>query len=160
MIAMAMMNDPQILIADEPTTALDVTIQAQILRLLRKLQHEFGMAIIYITHNLANIADEVVVMYRGKLVEFGSVHQIFKQPLHPYTRALLKSIPRFSRGKEQLETIRGSVGIPLDPPDECPFCNRCDRYMEICRECMPSECEMEAGHNVACWLYAREESET
>ena len=156
MIAMAMMNNPRMLIADEPTTALDVTIQAQILRLMRRLQEENGMAIMYITHNLgviANIADDVAVMYRGKIVEFGSVRQVFKTPQHPYTKALLRSIPNFSGRRERLEAIRGTVGMPLDPPDECPYNNRCDEATDECFEKMPHDIEIAPGHCVACYRY-------
>lgn len=157
MIAMAMMNKPRILIADEPTTALDVTIQAQILRLMKRLQAEMGVAIMYITHNLgviANMADDIAVMYKGKMVEFGSSRQVFKNPLHPYTIAMMRSIPRFTGKRERLMAIRGTVGVPLDPPDECPFSNRCDRFMPgRCDQAMPSEVEVEAGHRVSCYLY-------
>lgn len=157
MIAMAMMMNPRLLIADEPTTALDVTIQAQILRLMKRLQQETGMAILFITHDLgviANMADEIAVMYRGKMVEYGSVRQIFKHPQHPYTQALLRSIPRFTGGDEQLEAIRGSVGVPLDPLDECPFISRCDRFIAgRCDVRMPPAIEVETGHTVHCVLY-------
>jgi oligopeptide/dipeptide ABC transporter ATP-binding protein len=158
MIAMAMMNKPRMLIADEPTTALDVTIQAEILRLIRRLQAETDMAVMYITHNLgviANLADDVAVMYRGKVVEYGTARHIFKGPLHPYTKALLQSIPSFSgRRREPLKSIPGAVGIPIDPPDECPFGNRCDAFMpDRCDQRMPSLVEVEPGHRVACFLY-------
>jgi oligopeptide/dipeptide ABC transporter ATP-binding protein len=158
MIAMAMMNLPKMLIADEPTTALDVTIQAEILRLIRRLQAETGMAVMYITHNLgviANLADDVAVMYRGKIVEFGTARHIFKNPLHPYTKALLRSIPTFSgRHREPLKSIPGTVGIPLDPPDECPFSNRCEFFISgRCDVRMPPQIEAEPGHRVACVLY-------
>jgi peptide/nickel transport system ATP-binding protein len=158
MIAMAMMNKPQMLIADEPTTALDVTIQAEILRLIRRLQAETGMAVLYITHNLgviANLADDVAVMYRGKLVEFGSVRQVFKNPKHPYTVALLRSIPSFTgHRREKLASIPGTVGIPIEPPDECPFSNRCDHFIPgTCDASMPEQVEIEPGHRVACYLY-------
>jgi oligopeptide/dipeptide ABC transporter ATP-binding protein len=158
MIAMAMMNRPKMLIADEPTTALDVTIQAEILRLIRRLQEETNMAVMYITHNLgviANLADDVAVMYRGKVVEYGTAYHIFKKPLHPYTKALLESIPTFSgRRREPLKSIQGTVGIPIDPPDECPFSNRCDLFIPgRCDLQMPPQVEVESGHHVACVLY-------
>jgi peptide/nickel transport system ATP-binding protein len=158
MIAMAMMNRPQMLIADEPTTALDVTIQAQILRLIRRLQAETDTAVLYITHNLgviANLADDIAVMYRGKLVEFGTVRQVLKNPKHPYTVALLRSIPGFG-GKRgaRLQSIRGSVGVPIEPPDECPFHSRCDDFIPgRCDVTMPASFEVEPGHQVACVLY-------
>jgi len=156
MIAMAMMNRPQMLIADEPTTALDVTIQAQILRLIRRLQAETGTAVLYITHNLgviANLADDIAVMYRGKIVETGTVRQVLKNPQHPYAVALLRSIPGFGgqRG-ERLQSIRGTVGVPIDPPDECPFRSRCD-HSGHCDMTMPDSVEVEPGHWVACMLY-------
>jgi peptide/nickel transport system ATP-binding protein len=158
MIAMAMMNRPQLLIADEPTTALDVTIQAEILRLIRRLQAETGAAVMYITHNLgviANLANDVAVMYKGKIAEYGTARQIFKNPLHPYTQALLRSIPTFSgRRREPLKSIPGAVGIPLDPPDECPFSNRCGHFITgRCDTRMPPSVEVEPGHRVACVLY-------
>lgn len=158
MIAMAMIMKPRLLIADEPTTALDVTIQAQIIRLMKRLQRETGMAIMIITHNLgvvANMADDVAVMYMGRIVEYGSVQQIFKRPKHPYTRALLRSIPKFGgMDGDKLATIRGSVPIPLDPPDSCPFSNRCDEFQAgRCDRRMPPAIELEPGHFVNCVLY-------
>ena len=158
MIAMAMMMNPRLLIADEPTTALDVTIQAQILRLMKRLQREFGMAIIFITHDLgviANMADDVAVMYMGKMVEYATVQQIFKRPQHPYTQGLLRSIPKFGQPVGgQLETIQGSVPVPLDPPDACPFANRCPQFIPgRCDVRMPVAIETEPGHTVACVLY-------
>jgi peptide/nickel transport system ATP-binding protein len=158
MIAMAMMNQPQMLIADEPTTALDVTIQAQILRLIRRLQAETGTAVLYITHNLgviANLADDIAVMYRGKIVEYGTVRQVLKNPKHPYTVALLRSIPGFGGQRGQrLESIRGTVGVPIEPPDECPFQNRCDHTIPgRCDVAMPASIEVEPRHQVACVLY-------
>jgi oligopeptide/dipeptide ABC transporter ATP-binding protein len=158
MIAMAMMNHPKMLIADEPTTALDVTIQAQILRLIRRLQEETGMAVLYITHNLgviANLADDIAVMYRGKIVETGAVRQVLKNPKHPYTVALLGAIPGLgSERGARLQNIRGTVGIPIDPPDECPFHTRCDHCIPgVCDVAMPRSIEVEPGHRVACVLY-------
>ena len=158
MIAMAMILNPKLLIADEPTTALDVTIQAQILRLMKRLQQEAGMAIMFITHDLgviATMADDVLVMYMGKVVEYGTVRQIFKNPQHPYTQGLLRSIPKFGQPVgDKLATIKGSVPVPLDPPDECPFANRCDQFIpDRCDAQMPAIIETEAGHTVRCVLY-------
>ena len=158
MIAMALALKPKLLIADEPTTALDVTIQAQILRLMNTLQAEMGMSIMFITHDLgviANMADEVAVMYLGRVVEFGSVRQIFRSPQHPYTQALLRSIPRTGhRARVRLDTIEGIVPVPLDPPDICPFSERCTQFIPgRCDEKVPDFLETEAGHSVRCILY-------
>ena len=158
MIAMALALKPKLLIADEPTTALDVTIQAQILRLMKTLQAEMGMSIMFITHDLgviANMADEVAVMYLGRVVEFGSVRQIFRSPQHPYTQALLRSIPRTGhRARVRLDTIEGIVPVPLDPPDICPFSERCTQFIPgRCDEKVPDFLETEAGHSVRCILY-------
>lgn len=156
MIALALALQPKLLIADEPTTALDVTIQAQILRLLKNLQAEHGMAIIFITHDLgviANMADDVAVMYLGKIVEYGSVRQIFHRPQHPYTRALLRSIPNLDR-QDRLATIAGSVPVPLDPPPVCPFSARCEYFIAgHCDTGVPPLLETEPGHQVRCILY-------
>ena len=158
MIAMALALKPKLLIADEPTTALDVTIQAQILRLMKTLQAEMGMSIMFITHDLgviANMADEVAVMYLGRVVEYGSVRQIFRSPQHPYTQALLRSIPRTGRrARVRLETIEGIVPVPLDPPDICPFAERCSQFIPgRCDERVPDFLETEPGHSVRCILY-------
>ncbi|MXY94967.1 MAG: ABC transporter ATP-binding protein [Caldilineaceae bacterium SB0670_bin_27] len=158
MIAMALALKPKLLIADEPTTALDVTIQAQILRLMKTLQAEMGMSIMFITHDLgviANMADEVAVMYLGRVVEFGSVRQIFRSPQHPYTQALLRSIPRTGhRARVRLDTIEGIVPVPLDPPDICPFSDRCTQFIPgRCDEKVPDFLETESGHSVRCILY-------
>lgn len=158
MIAMALALKPKLLIADEPTTALDVTIQAQILRLMKTLQAEMGMSIMFITHDLgviANMADEVAVMYLGRVVEFGSVRQIFRTPKHPYTQALLRSIPRTGRrARVRLDTIEGIVPVPLDPPDVCPFADRCSQFIPgRCDEKVPDFLEIEPGHTVRCILY-------
>ena len=130
MIAMALSCNPKLLIADEPTTALDVTVQAQILDLMKKLQEEFGMAIMYITHDLgviAEIADEVNVMYLGRVVERAKTREIFKNPLHPYTRRLLRSIPQLGKKSgTRLDAIRGNVPVPINLPPACGFCSRCD----------------------------------
>jgi len=128
------------------------------MRLMKRLQRETGMAIMFITHNLgviANMADDVAVMYMGKVVEFGGVREIFKNPKHPYTRALLRSVPKFGEADgNRLATIRGSVPIPLDPPDACPFANRCDEFIVgRCDRRMPPAIEIEPGHSVNCVLY-------
>ena len=159
MIAMALSCDPQLLIADEPTTALDVTIQAQILDLLGEMKSRFGMAIMLITHAMgvvAETAQRVVVMYAGRVVEEASVEQLFAQPLHPYTQGLIRSIPRIdtSVGKKQrLETIAGLVPSLIDPPMGCRFAPRCKFAMPACTEAYPELRTVEAGHKVACILY-------
>lgn len=158
MIAMALSCKPSILIADEPTTALDVTVQAQILDLMRSLQTEFGMSIIYITHNLgviAEIADEVAAMYLGRIVEYASVDDLFYDPLHPYTRALLRSIPRMGKKvKARLESIKGTVPLPLDLPLGCGFYARCSQAKKgICNNDMPPLVEVKKKHRVRCFLY-------
>ncbi len=154
MIAMALSCGPDLLIADEPTTALDVTIQAQILDLLRALQQSHNMAILMITHDLgviADMADEIMIMYAGQVVETGSPDQIFYHPAHPYTRGLLESAPRINREKaQQLSTIPGTVPSPLNLPDGCAFAPRC-RYATD--QCMlePTMEEIEEGHRARCW---------
>jgi peptide/nickel transport system ATP-binding protein len=158
MIAMALTLKPKVLIADEPTTALDVTIQAQILHLMKDLQQEMGMSIVFITHNLgviANMANEVAVMYLGRIVEMGSVQAIFHNPLHPYTQALLRSIPKVGlKSRIRLLAIAGSVPVPLDPPEECGFASRCSKFMAgRCDERVPDLIETDADHYVRCVLY-------
>ena len=153
MIAMALACHPKLLIADEPTTALDVTIQAQILELLVRLRDELGMAILLITHDLgvvAEYADEVIVMYAGKLAEWADVRGLFRAPRHPYTRGLLNSMPRLAGGTGPLPTIAGSVPSPLERPPGCPFASRCPRVLERCREAFPP-LAMRDGHGFACW---------
>jgi peptide/nickel transport system ATP-binding protein/oligopeptide transport system ATP-binding protein len=156
MIAMALSCNPDVLIADEPSTALDVTIQAQILELLRRLQQEQGMAIVLITHDLgviAEMAQDVVVMYAGKIVERGNVEQIFDQPLHPYTQGLLTSIPgRGTRGK-RLNVIKGTVPHPFNLPPGCTFAPRCPHAFQRCPTAYPAQMEHGDGHRVACYLY-------
>ncbi len=155
MIAMALSCQPSLLIADEPTTALDVTIQAQILDLLRQLQEEMGMAILFISHDLgviAEISDDVIVMYAGRVVESGPVEEIFHEPLHPYTHGLLKSIPILGSRSRTLWSIEGTVPHPLALPKGCPFRPRCDRRMPVCFE-PPGLKEVKPGHWVSCWLY-------
>ncbi len=162
-IAMALCCRPQLLIADEPTTALDVTTEAQILQLMRDLQAEFGMAILYITHNLgviAEMADDVAVMYLGKIVEQATVKDIFLKPLHPYTRGLLKSIPQLSDAvekhdeKRRLQTIKGMVPDPYTRLKGCPFHPRCPEMIaDVCDQIEPAVTASEEGHLVRCHLY-------
>ncbi len=156
MIAMALACQPRLLLADEPTTALDVTIQAQILELLRKLQRERGMSVLLITHDLgvvAENADTVAVMYAGRIVEYGSVHDIFSQPLHPYTRGLLASMPVLGKRHERLTTIPGSVPNPADFPSGCPFHPRCVDMKDDpkCTADDPPLREIHEKHWAACW---------
>jgi oligopeptide/dipeptide ABC transporter ATP-binding protein len=159
MIAMALSCNPSLLIADEPTTALDVTIQAQILDLMAGLKEEFNAAIILITHDLGIIAEtaaRVVVMYAGKIVEEADVYGIFENPLHPYTVGLLQSIPRLDLGaskKERLQEIEGMVPIPSQLPTGCLFHPRCPRIMDICHHKLPELKLHQEGHKVRCWLY-------
>lgn len=156
MIAMALCCSPALLIADEPTTALDVTIQAQVLALMQELQDEMGMAIMLITHDLgviAELADEVVVMYAGRVVEKGSVDDIFYNPLHPYTRGLLKSIPVLGgTARETLASIPGTVPHPLALPVGCSFAPRCAERMPACEQ-MPALKTVENRHASRCWLH-------
>lgn len=158
MIAMAMSCNPALLVADEPTTALDVTIQAQILDLMRKLKQEFHTAIMLITHDLgvvAEMADRVVVMYAGKIVEESSTVDLFREPLHPYTQGLLDSIPRLDQPTtEKLHVIEGTVPNPLHLPKGCTFAPRCPKVMDICREKSPLLTEVSDGRKVSCWLHA------
>ncbi len=157
MIAMALSCRPKLLIADEPTTALDVTIQAQILRLIRRIREEIGMAVMMITHDLgviAEVAEEVVVAYAGKAVEVADVRRIFRNPLHPYTRALFNSIPRLTdRAKRRLETITGSVPNPLFFPPGCRFHPRCGFARDVCRSEEPGLIDAGDGQRVRCFLY-------
>ncbi|MGH2331555.1 ABC transporter ATP-binding protein [Thermoanaerobacter mathranii] len=159
MIAIALSCDPKLLIADEPTTALDVTIQAQILDLLRKIKQERNMALMLITHDLgivAEMADYVVVMYAGKVIEEAPVKELFKNPKHPYTRGLLKAKPIIGQRKERLYTIPGQVPNPIGLGDYCYFSDRCEFAMEVCRQQIPQLTADEKGHKVACWLYEGE----
>lgn len=158
MIAIALCCSPALLIADEPTTALDVTIQAQVLALMQELQDEMGMAIMLITHDLgviAELADEVVVMYAGRVVEKGSVDDIFYNPLHPYTRGLLKSIPVLGEtGQETLSSIAGTVPHPLALPVGCSFAPRCAERMSACEQ-MPELNIIDNAHAARCWLHEK-----
>ncbi len=160
MIAMALACEPELLIADEPTTALDVTIQAQILDLMRDLQQKLGASIILITHDMgvvAEMASRVSVMYAGRVVEQAEVNTLFETPLHPYTRGLLSSIPVMGLVKDRLDTIPGSVPNLIDLPPGCKFAPRCaarlDKNIQICTEKEPSLIEYAPGHRVRCWLY-------
>ncbi|NLJ80087.1 MAG: ABC transporter ATP-binding protein [Firmicutes bacterium] len=154
MIAMALSCNPKLLIADEPTTALDVTIQAQILDLMRNLRSELDTAIMLITHDLgviAELVDKVAVMYTGKIVESADIFTIFKDPLHPYTVGLLGSIPRLDGTVERLSTIPGTVPAFGNIPEACSFHPRCPFAKEICRSKEPPAFEVKEGHQVACW---------
>lgn len=155
MIAMALSCNPTLLIADEPTTALDVTIQAQILEIMKELQANYKMALMMITHNLGVVAetsDEVVVMYMGKVTEQASVKQVFHNPQHPYTQGLMESIPALTAKKERLKPIKGVVPDPYNVPVGCPFQTRCPHVFDQCKE-MPPLKSIGNDHKVACWLY-------
>jgi peptide/nickel transport system ATP-binding protein len=158
MIAMALSCNPSLLIADEPTTALDVTIQAQVLELMKQLQAEFGMSILYITHDLgviAEICDEVAVMYLGRIVERAEAVPLYQDPLHPYTRGLLRSIPKIdARERERLKSIEGTVPLPLDLPPRCGFCDRCELSIPGLCDCRDVPMvEVKPGHAVRCFLF-------
>lgn len=159
MIAMALACHPKLLIADEPTTALDVTIQSQILRLMKKIQEQEGTTIILVTHDLgvvAELCDRVIVLYGGKIMEEGSVEDIFYQPGHPYTKGLLHSIPSIHNNKGRLIPIPGSPPDLLNPPKGCPFCYRCGEAMELCVEMEPKRYQISGSQNCACWLQDEE----
>ena len=160
MIAMALSCNPKLLIADEPTTALDVTIQAQIIDLIKALQKEKNASVILITHDLgvvANIADRIVVMYAGQIVERGTSIEVFHHPRHPYTNALLEAVPRLDlQNKQQLASIEGTPPDLIAPPKGCPFCTRCKYCMEICCEQQPPVLNFGDGHEASCWLYQLE----
>ncbi|MFL0247913.1 ABC transporter ATP-binding protein [Candidatus Clostridium stratigraminis] len=156
MIAIALACNPKILIADEPTTALDVTIQAQIMDLIKDLQDKLGSAVILITHDLgvvADFADKIQVMYSGLIIERGTVNELFYNPQHPYTWALLRAVPRLStEHKDTLYAIKGTPPDLLNPPVGCPFAARCDHAMAICKEAMPETTVLSPTHSVNCWL--------
>ena len=159
MIAMALACEPDILIADEPTTALDVTIQAQILELMQSLQKKLGMAIIMVTHDLGVIAemcDEIVVMYGCRFCERGTADEIFYNPRHEYTRGLLRSIPNITNMKERLVPISGTPINMLNMPKGCAFCARCDKAMKICLEQVPEERIINESHRASCWINTRD----
>ena len=161
MIAMALACEPKLLIADEPTTALDVTIQAQIIELMIELKNKLGMAIIMITHDLgvvANICDRIAVMYAGKIIESGLTDEIFYNPKHEYTKGLLKSIPKmYEADYERLVPIEGTPVDMLNPPKGCPFASRCDSCMKICLREMPPVKDFSETHYSQCWLNELEE---
>lgn len=159
MIAMALACNPEVLIADEPTTALDVTIQAQILEILKELQQKLGMSIIFITHDLgvvAEMCDKVAVMYAGQIIEEGSADSIFEGPLHPYTNGLIDSIPKLHGDQEDLATIEGSVPSPYHYPVGCRFAERCQFAAAICRTKQPDLVQMGEGRTVRCFKYTSE----
>lgn len=155
MIAIAMTLNPDLLIADEPTTALDVTVQADILDMMKEIQKEHPMSIILITHDLgivANFATDIIVMYAGKIVERGTAEDIFYHPTHPYTKALLRAVPRLDMEGEKLETIEGAPPNMINPPKGCPFAQRCKERMDICETAFPEESKLSECHEVCCWL--------
>ncbi len=159
MIAMALACEPDILIADEPTTALDVTIQAQILELMQDIQKKLGMAIIMVTHDLGVIAemcDEIIVMYGGRVCERGTADEIFYNPCHEYTKGLMRSIPSVGGTRERLVPIAGTPINMLNMPKGCAFCPRCDEAMKICLEEVPAEYTINEFHKAACWINVRD----
>ena len=159
MIAMALACEPDILIADEPTTALDVTIQAQILELIQALQKKLGMAVILVTHDLgviADMCDNIVVMYGGRICERGTAAEIFYNPKHEYTKGLLRSIPNVNNMKKKLVPIAGTPINMLNMPKGCAFCARCDEAMKICLTDVPEELMINKDHAAACWLNVRD----
>lgn len=158
MLAMALSCEPELLIADEATTALDVTIQAQILELIKELKRKIRLSIIIITHNLgivAEICDKVAIMYSGNIVEYANTEEIFKNPSHPYTTGLLRAIRSLNEGATRLKIIPGSVPDLINPPLGCRFWPRCKFAKEICKTKKPQTVEIEPGHNVACYLYSQ-----
>ena len=162
MIAMALACEPDILIADEPTTALDVTIQAQILELMQSLQKKLGMAIIMVTHDLgviADMCDEIIVMYGGRVCERGTAEDIFYRPSHEYTKGLLKSVPSVDRMGEKLVPIPGTPINLLNMPKGCAFCPRCENAMKIRIEEIPPEMQMPDGHFASCWMNVKKQME-
>jgi len=160
MIAIAMACEPQLLICDEPTTALDVTVQAQILELMNEIKRETEMGIVMITHDMgvvAEVCNRVIVMYAGKIVEEAPVIELFGNPKHPYTQGLLASIPKLGRRKEKLGSIPGTVPTPGSMPTGCRFADRCPHVMEICRSVTPEMIQIQKSHQTACWLYDEKE---
>jgi len=156
-IAIALSCSPHLLIADEPTTALDVTIQAQVLELMKQLKVKFEMAMILITHDLgvvAEVCDEVAIMYAGRLVEYGSLEEIFRSTKHPYTEGLFNSIPNIDNRKAELIPIKGLMSDPYNLPPGCSFCDRCNYVMEICKENQPAKTYFSDTHFVECHLYS------
>ena len=162
MIAMALACQPQILIADEPTTALDVTIQAQILDLIRELNESMGTSVVFITHDLgvvSELCDTVIVMYTGHIVEQAPVKELFESPKHPYTKGLLNAIPKITRERDPLETIEGMVPNPTERIEGCSFSPRCPYATDQCRKAGPPMAELSDGRLVRCWQYAKENEE-
>ena len=162
MIAIALINNPRLLIADEPTTALDVTIQAQILDLMNELRESYDTSVIMITHDLGVIAEtceEVAVFYAGQVVEQASVEAIFHETAHPYSAGLLRSVTSLDGAQKELYTIRGAVPTAGNFSPGCRFADRCDRCMDVCRERAPALCEIAPGHLCRCWLHAGGEDE-
>ncbi|MDZ5471319.1 ABC transporter ATP-binding protein [Bacillus sp. 31A1R] len=160
MIAIAMACNPQLLICDEPTTALDVTVQAQILELMNNLKRTNDMGIIMITHDLgvvAEVCDRVVVMYAGKVVEQGTVEELFAEPKHPYTKGLLQSVPKIGQRKQSLGSIPGTVPSPKNMPSGCRFADRCKEAMDHCKSSQPNTYTVGSNHTVACWLFEAKE---
>jgi len=158
MIAMALACNPRLMIADEPTTALDVTIQAQILDLMNKLKEDTGAAILFITHDLgviAEMAQKVAVMYAGKMMEYAGVAALFDEPGHPYTIGLMSSVPALGKGKERLATIPGVVPSLFNIPAGCPYCDRCPDVLSQCPDALPEMVEVARDHWVRCWKYGR-----
>lgn len=157
MIAIALACKPKVLIADEPTTALDVTIQSQILKLMQDLKDKLDTAIIIITHDLgvvAQLAENIMIMYAGKAVEYGDTKSIFKNPFHPYTEGLLNSIPKINENLKRLKIIEGTVPSPFDLPKGCKFSTRCNYVMDICRKKEPEYLSLSNHRKVRCWKYA------
>ena len=163
MIAIALACEPKLLIADEPTTALDVTIQAQILELMMELKDRLGMAIIMITHDLeivASMCERIAVMYAGRIIEYGTTDDIFYNPKHEYTKGLIRSIPRLdTKDHERLVPIEGTPVDMLNPPAGCPFAPRCDKCMKICLHEMPPVTNITDVHYTQCWINQKEELE-
>ncbi|WP_461865431.1 ABC transporter ATP-binding protein [Thermococcus sp.] len=154
-IATALLLEPEVVIADEPTTALDVVVQAQIINLMKKLKKELGLSMIFITHDLsilAEISDKVAIMYAGKIVEIGNSEKIYYEPAHPYTQKLLASIPRLHEDVEKLEFIPGQPPNLITPPKGCRFHPRCPYAMQVCKEQEPELVEVDKDHYAACWL--------
>ncbi|RLF88868.1 ABC transporter ATP-binding protein [Thermococci archaeon] len=154
-IAMALLLEPELVIADEPTTALDVVVQAQIINLMKKLKKELGLSMIFITHDLsilAEISDRIAIMYAGKIVELGDSKKVYYEPAHPYTQKLLAAIPRLHEDVERLEFIPGQPPNLITPPTGCRFHPRCPYAMEVCREQIPELKEVDKDHYAACWL--------
>lgn len=163
MIAMALACNPKLIIADEPTTALDVTVQAQIIRLIRNLKKQYRNSLLLITHNwgvVAELADKVLVMYAGEAVESGEVSEIFKKPLHPYTKALLEAVEQLNEGTERLKMVAGSVPQPGEKCVGCKFSERCDCAKAVCKECHPELIMCADGRQIRCWKGTKEYAES